>query len=103
MAYRKGYDMVARREPRHVSATEARVHLGELLRAVERDGEIVIVEKGGKPLAAVIPMDEYRRLHRPRLSAEWWQRQDKLAASIQRNLNGRELPDVKDLINAGRE
>lgn len=47
-----------------VPASEARVHLGEMLRRV-RKGEHIIIEKGGLPAAALIDVsdyEEYRRL-----------------------------------------
>ncbi len=46
---------------RRVSATEARVHFGELMDGVER-GETVIVERGGEPKAVVVPLADYVRM-----------------------------------------
>jgi prevent-host-death family protein len=45
-----------------MSATEARVHFGEVLRRVTEDQEVVIVERGGRPKAAVISIQELERL-----------------------------------------
>ncbi|MER3436753.1 MAG: hypothetical protein C4346_03575 [Chloroflexota bacterium] len=36
---------------RTVSATEARIHLGELLRDVAGEGDTMLVERSGKPQA----------------------------------------------------
>lgn len=47
--------------PRTMSATEARVHFGELIRLVQA-GETVIVERRGKPVAVFIHPDEFARL-----------------------------------------
>ena len=47
---------------KRMSATEARVHFGEVLRRVTEGDEVVIVERGGKPSAAVIPIQEFERL-----------------------------------------
>lgn len=47
---------------KRMSATEARVHFGEVLRRVTEDHEVVIVERGGTPSAAVIPIQELERL-----------------------------------------
>ncbi len=90
-------------EPRHISATMARVRFGELLDAVKERGETVIVEKSGEPLAAVIPISEYRRLSRRGLSQDWWDRQQEIAEEIERNLAGRPFPDVRELIDADRD
>ena len=47
---------------KRMSATEARVHFGDVLRRVTENHEIVIVERGGTPRAAVIPIQELKRL-----------------------------------------
>jgi prevent-host-death family protein len=44
---------------RTVSATEARVHFGEVLRGVVDKGETVVVERSGKPRAVVLSITEY--------------------------------------------
>ena len=95
--------MMAKLEPRHVSATTARVRFGELLDAVKDRGETVIVEKNGEELAAVIPIAEYRRQTRRVLDQVWWDDQRKVAEELQRNLAGRPYPDERELIDAGRE
>ncbi len=45
-----------------MSATEARVHFGELMRRVVEGQEPVIVERGGKPKVVVLSVAEYERL-----------------------------------------
>ncbi len=60
LAYRRDR---ATAEP-HVPATEARVHFGELIQAVEETGEAVLVERNGRPIVAVVQIGEYRRLQR---------------------------------------
>ncbi len=44
-----------------VSATELRVHLGEILRRVDAE-RVVTVERGGRPLAVLMSLAEYQRL-----------------------------------------
>lgn len=44
-----------------MSATQARVHFGEVLRRVENN-EVITVERGGEPKAVVISIAEYQRL-----------------------------------------
>ena len=95
--------MIAKAEPRHISATAARVRFGELLDAVKDRGETVIVEKNGEELAAVIPIAEYRRKTHRALDQDWWDRQNKVAEELERNLAGRPYPDERDLIDAGRD
>ena len=45
-----------------LSATEARVHFGELVRRVTEKGQTVIVERSGIPQIVVLSVAEYRRL-----------------------------------------
>ncbi|MGH3647397.1 MAG: type II toxin-antitoxin system prevent-host-death family antitoxin [Micromonosporaceae bacterium] len=45
---------------RKMSATEARVHFGEVLESVKR-GDIVYVEKSGRPQAVIVPVEEWER------------------------------------------
>src|SRR5215475_7265968 len=46
---------------RVMSATEARVHFGEVLKAVA-EGDSVIVERAGQRLVAVVPLSDYEWL-----------------------------------------
>lgn len=45
-----------------VSATEARVHFGELMQTVVDTREPIIVERGGKPKVAIISIEQYNEL-----------------------------------------
>jgi len=53
-----------------ISATEARIHFGELMRRVVERGEPVIVERGGKPEVVVLSIAEYERL-RTSQTSDW--------------------------------
>ncbi len=44
---------------RHVPLTQARASLGSLVNDVNRDGEYVVVERGGLPVAVIIDFDEF--------------------------------------------
>lgn len=48
--------------PRHMSSREARNRFADLMGMVRYGGEEVIVERSGRPVAAVIPLDTYERL-----------------------------------------
>lgn len=95
--------MIAKVEPKHISATAARVRFGELMDAMKYRGETVIVERSGEEVAAVVPIADYRRMTRRVLSQEWWDDQQKVAEELERNLAGRPYPDEKELIDAGRD
>ena len=47
--------------PDTVSATEARVHFGAIMRRVVETQEAVVVEKSGKPQVAIVPEALLRR------------------------------------------
>lgn len=55
--------MIERREADNViSATDAKNNFGNLLSQVADSGEPVVVERQGKPRAAIISMEQYREL-----------------------------------------
>ncbi len=81
-----------------VSATEARVHFGEMLRQVQIAP--VVIERGGEPLAVLISKQEYDRL----TEGEDWR--DVLAEAhraIRERLGDQELPDPAEMIRRARE
>ena len=51
---------------RTLSAVEARKHLGEILEGVYYRGDEVVIERAGKPMAAVISPDRYRAMEQER-------------------------------------
>jgi prevent-host-death family protein len=91
---------------RVLSATEARVHFGELLRQVVESREPVIVERDGKPQVVVLPVAEYERLKACESGADWRQTMEKaldLADRIRASRGGRPLPSPEDVIREMRE
>lgn len=50
------------RVARTISATEARVHLGEVLRGVAEERATYYVERSSTPIAVVVPVEEYEAL-----------------------------------------
>jgi prevent-host-death family protein len=67
---------------RVISATEARVHFGDLLHRVIEGHETVLVERGGHPQVVVLSVTEYERLLSQRASEGWRDR----AAAARRTL-----------------
>lgn len=55
-----------------MSATEARVHFGEVLRRVENN-ETVTVERGGQPKAVILSVEEYEKLKADHHQKESWE------------------------------
>lgn len=89
---------------RVVSATEARIRFGELMRQVIEDQKPVIVERGGKPQVVVLSMAEYERLltgqqQRP----DWKELVHQAREQIRAELGDRELPPPEEIIRQMRE
>lgn len=86
-----------------MSATDARVHFGEVLRRV-RDNEIITVEHGGKPKAVILSVEEYERLRAAQPEGgDWWDRARTNRERIDRELGDRQFPDVLEMIHQMRE
>ena len=55
---------------KRITLTEARVHLGGVLKRVHQKGECFILEKDGVPVAGLLPVDEfegYLKLRAPKV------------------------------------
>ena len=89
---------------RIVSATEARVHFGELMRRVTERQEEIIVERNGKPQIVMISIAAYDRLKRNSGADVSWQEEVAQARElIVAELGGRELPPADEIIRKMRE
>lgn len=88
---------------RTMSATEARVHFGELLRDVNENGQTVFVERGGQTKAVVLSLDEYRRLGGQASVPEWQRLRDEVHAMIRAEGGGPLIPPPEEIIRAMRD
>lgn len=88
---------------RVVSATEARIRFGELMRQVVENQEHIIVERGGKSHVVVISVDEYERLLRGQQPEDWKGLVAQARAQIQAELGERELPPSEEILRQIRE
>lgn len=88
-----------------VSATEARVHFGGVLRRVAEQGETIIVERAGKPQAVLISVAEYQRLQAGQVTTPTWREKLRRTHDLVRAERGdQELhPPVDELIREMRE
>ncbi|WP_244085134.1 type II toxin-antitoxin system Phd/YefM family antitoxin [Desulforhabdus sp. TSK] len=48
-----------------ISAMKARQNLGQVMNEVALRGDDYIIERAGKPLVAIIPIEKYQKLQRP--------------------------------------
>lgn len=86
---------------RHMSATEARVHFGELLRAVSEERDHVVVERSGQPVAVVLSPQRFAELSQRDDVDAILQRAEQSRQLVARWLDGKPLPDIDELIDAG--
>lgn len=82
-----------------ISATEARVHFGEMMRRAEQ-GETLVVERSGEPRVAIVSIEEYNRLseHHPTVDTndeatkpEWQRMLDETGNRLREELNGKKI------------
>jgi len=89
---------------RVVSATEARIRFGELMRRVVESGEPVIVERGGRAHVVVVSVAEYERLLKGREpQSDWKGLVNQARAQIQVELGDRQLPPSEEILGRIRE
>ena len=89
---------------RVITATEARIHFGEVMREVVENQQPVIVERGGKPQIVLLSIDEYENLLAGQAQREDWR--SLLAQAHERiraDLGGRPLPPPEEIIREMRE
>jgi prevent-host-death family protein len=88
---------------RVVSATEARIHFGELMREAVESDEAIIVERGGRPQVVVLSVEEYERLRKGQRQDEWKELVDQARAQIEAHLGGRTLPPAEETLEQARD
>ena len=88
---------------RVVSATEARIRFGELMRQAVETHEAIIVERGGKPHVVVLSVEEYERRLKRQQQDEWKGLVHGARAQIEADLGGRTLPRPEEILDQVRE
>lgn len=58
------YESMDEREPGHVSVSEARQDFAELVNRAAYRGERVLVSRRGRPIAAIVPIEDVEFLER---------------------------------------
>lgn len=86
-----------------ISATEARVHFGEVLRGVSEDNAIYVVERNGEAQAVVISPEEFERLQRGVQTADWVELARKSREAFRPLMESGNVPNIEDLIREERE
>ena len=92
---------------RVVSATEARIRFGELMRQAVEGKEPIIVERGGRPYVVVLSVEEYNRLQAAQAKETWRETLKEvlqLGARIRARRGGQPLtPPPEEIIRELRE
>jgi prevent-host-death family protein len=91
---------------RVVSATEARIRFGELMRQAVENHETIVVERGGKSHVVVMSVEEYERLLKRQQQDDWKELVHGARSRIQAELGDRTLPrpeDILDQVRKGRD
>ncbi|HDQ34690.1 MAG TPA: type II toxin-antitoxin system Phd/YefM family antitoxin [Chloroflexi bacterium] len=89
-----------------VSATEARIHFGELIRQVKEEQRPYIVERNGEPYVVVLSVEEYEQLRMGKQREHWRENLDRaleLGAKIHAHRGNAPLPDPAEIIREMRE
>ena len=86
---------------RTVSATEARIHFGEIMRRARTAP--VIVERDGRPDVVIISKQAYDQMVSAAPKPDWWSMVEELHAKLRVELAGCTLPDPAEMIRQGRE
>lgn len=84
-----------------VSATDARIRFGEIMRRAKKGP--VIVERGGKPEVVVISKQEYDQMVANAPQKDWRELLEEAHQSVRDALKGRELPDPAEMLRQARE
>lgn len=87
---------------RVVSATEARIRFGELMREAVETNEAIVVERAGKSHVVVLSVEEYERLLKGQQRAEWKELVRAAGVQIQADLGGRTLPRPEEILEEAR-
>lgn len=87
-----------------ITATEARVRFGEMMRRVNENQEAIIVERGGKPQIVMLSLNQYRQLLAAQQAQESWQEKLHHAwTHLATDLTGKDVPSASEMIQQMRE
>jgi prevent-host-death family protein len=84
-----------------VTATHARVHLGELFQSAQR--EPVFIERDGQPLAVLLSRDQYDRLNALEKPPDWRTLINQSREFVKQDLAGRLLSLPEEVLTEIRE
>ncbi len=86
---------------RTISATEARIRFGEIMRLAQQGP--VIVERDGKPEVVVLSKEQFDILTERIAPPDWRKALAEAHEFLEQELNGRVLPDPSEMLRLARE
>jgi prevent-host-death family protein len=87
--------------PTTISATEARVHFGEIMQDALRSQQPIVVEKAGKPQVVILAFERYQQLVSNE-QEDWQTMLANVHAMIKADLQGGKLSSAVEMVEAGR-
>jgi prevent-host-death family protein len=88
--------------PRTMSATDARVHFGEVIRIVNTSGDHIVVEKDGRRAAIILSPVQFDELTRHFDAEEFIERARNSRERVASWFKDQPFPDIDELINYGQ-
>ena len=79
------------------------MHFGRLLRAVQEDGDTIVVERGGRAVAVILPIAAYESMKNADQTEGWQVQIAALHALWEREMGKRQLPDAVEMLRQGRD
>jgi prevent-host-death family protein len=90
--------------PRSISATEARVHFGKIIREAADKGEPIFVDPSGGPQVVIVSRETWDRVSgRAEGKPKWRVELEKAWEMVERDRGRRPLPDIEAMIRDMRE
>ncbi len=86
-----------------VTATDARVHFGELLQRIVQNDEAVLVERSGKPVVVIMPVEQYDRMRTQEYEPDWRDLLKDAQDHIRAALGDQTLIPADEIVRMGRE
>ncbi len=86
-----------------VTATDARIHFGELLQRVAQNDETILVERSGKPIAVILPVERYDRMRLKQPEPDWRDLLKETHDHIRATVGDQILTPADEMIRLGRE
>ncbi len=86
-----------------VTATDARIHFGEILQRVAQNDETILVERSGKPIAVILPVERYEQMRMKQPEPDWRDLLRNAHDHIRSTLGDQVLTPADEMVRMARE